>query len=104
MRDPETGEGVPLQTGAELYAWPGPEDWVKSDQVYEDHPDWVFRKVIKPNAWEYKTELPVCGLWLPWTEPQFQYFMQNLLSTYHLDEEQETLESNTDGMGPPNDP
>ncbi|KIW72072.1 hypothetical protein PV04_00293 [Phialophora macrospora] len=104
MRDLATLREVPLQTGMELYEWPAPEDYVKSDQVFEDHPDWVFRKVIKPNAWEYKTELDVCGLWVPWTEPQFQYYMQNLLSTYHIDEVKWTQDSNMEGMGPPDDP
>ncbi|ETI29275.1 hypothetical protein G647_01728 [Cladophialophora carrionii CBS 160.54] len=104
MRDPETGEEVPLKTGADLYVWPSPNDYLKNDQVWEDHPDWMFREVIKPNAWEFKVELPVCGLWVPQSEPQFQYFMQNLRSTYHIDEVKETEDSNMDAVGPPDDP
>lgn len=103
MRDPATGKEVPEKTGKELYQWPPRVDYAKSDQVFEDHPDWIFRKVIKLDAWEFNDGLRICNLWAPTTEAQFQFFMQNL-GAWGIDEVAETEGSNMQHVGPPNDP
>ncbi len=54
--------------------------------------DWVYRKVIKPEGWQYNSWDNVCYLWAPATEIQFQYWMQSL-AQFGIDENFETMVS-----------
>ncbi|KIW94618.1 uncharacterized protein Z519_04594 [Cladophialophora bantiana CBS 173.52] len=55
----------------------------KNDGTYYENMvnrDGEFRRVIKPNPWEFNTNEGFCRTWMAESEAVFQYFMQNLES------------------------
>ncbi|KAJ9606440.1 hypothetical protein H2200_009401 [Cladophialophora chaetospira] len=106
VRDYNTGLVLPTMTGAELAApwtWKdstriemrnqGDFDFIEDPELLKTHKDWVFRKVLQPDAWQFNNKIKECSLWGPQTEPEFQYWYQMLLEI-QIDEEYETKESN----------